>query len=348
MPSHKIDDFNGAFNYSEDLLFALDKASNRNKKPYRYVAIRNDITDRKNVEEKMLDMLLKDELTGLPNRKKLENEVTKLIDDEVPFFLVHLDLYINDTISYSIGDEFLQEVGNMIKNRIQKPHLFGRLGSDEFSFIFTNTSREELDKILTSISNLLGPIWEKEQWKFFVSFSMGIVQHPLNGTTHSDLFRNADIAMQKAKKEGKGRWVYYINQIQKDNTELVRMAQQLQDAINNDKFTLYYQPKFNLTTGEMIGVEALIRWFHNENGAISPEKFIPLEEETGQIYQIDKWVISTVLNQKKSFEVRGFTKIEISVNLSSKTLMSEINFIELIELLSTFNIDFSKKYNRNY
>lgn len=120
------------------------------------------------------------------------------------------------------------------------------------------------------------------------------------------------------------------------------MAQMLQQAFHNEELTMHYQPKFNLKTGKVKGIEALIRWFHPLEGAISPAQFIPLAEETGQIYQIEKWVMTTVLNQKKWFEKNGFSELEISINLSNKTLMSELNFNELEELLASFNLDFSK------
>ena len=294
----------------------------------------------------MIDMLQKDELTGLPNRKKIENEVTRLILEKTPFYLVHIDFdnfkYINDTLSYSIGDEFLKLAGQVFKRYVQQPHMVGRLGGDEFAFLFKSISREELEKRLLTIFDFVSLLAGKNHQYYFFSVSTGIVEYPGNGETNSDLFKHADIAMQKAKREGKGRWVFYMDEILKNNTDNVKMAQQLQFAIRNDGLTLHYQPKFNLMTGKITGIEALIRWFHKEKGAISPGKFIPLAEETGQIYQIEKWVMTKVLSQKKNFEEKGFSGLEMSVNLSSKTLMSDLNFSEIEELIASFNIDFTK------
>lgn len=314
--------------------------------PYMYIEIRTDITDRKVAEEKVIAMLQKDDLTGLPNRKFLEMELTKVIKEKKPFFLVYINFdnfkNINDIHSYAIGDEFIRFVGKILQTEIQNPNIVGRLIGDEFAILFTEISKEKLEDKLTTIIEAFGPKWEKNNYEFFISVSMGIVKYPENGNYQDILFRNAELAMQIAKKEGRGRWVYYVNKILRSNTENIKMIQMLQHAFSNEELVMHYQPKFNLRTGKIFGIEALIRWFHLEKGAISPAKFIPLAEETGQIYQIEKWVLTTVLNQKKWFEENGFSEIEISVNLSNKTLMSELNFMELEELLASFNVDYSK------
>ncbi|WNF35887.1 EAL domain-containing protein [Bacillaceae bacterium IKA-2] len=317
-----------------------------NEIPYMYIAIRTDITDRKFAEEKIIEMLQKDDLTGLPNRKCLENEITKAIEENVPFCLVYINFdnfkNINDIHSYSVGNEFIRFIGETLKKEIQNPDIVGRLSGDEFVVLFKDTPKEKLEANLRNIIESFGPKWEKNNYEFFISVSIGIVKYPENGNCQEILFRNADLAMQKAKKEGRGRWVYYVKKILKSNTGNILMAQMLQQAFHNEELTMHYQPKFNLKTGKVKGIEALIRWFHPLEGAISPAQFIPLAEETGQIYQIEKWVMTTVLNQKKWFEKNGFSELEISINLSNKTLMSELNFNELEELLASFNLDFSK------
>lgn len=120
-----------------------------------------------------------------------------------------------------------------------------------------------------------------------------------------------------------------------------QMANKLQLGIENKEFTLYYQPQFELNTGEILGVEALVRWTHPEEGIISPTEFIPLAEETGQIYSIERWIIKNALQQKKKWEEEGFSNIELSINLSGKTLTSDINFIEIEMILEAFDIDYS-------
>lgn len=314
--------------------------------PYMYIAIRTDIKDRKIAEQKIIDMLQKDDLTGLPNRKFLENELTKVIEEKAPFFLVYINFdnfkNINDIYSYSVGDEFISFVGKKLEKEIQHPNIVGRLSGDEFAILCRELSKDKLEENLKAIIKSFGPKWGKNNYEFFISVSMGIAKYPVDGNSQDLLFRNSELAMQIAKKEGRGRWIYYQNKILRSNSENIKMAQMLQHAFSNEELAMYYQPKFNLRTGKIEGIESLIRWFHPEKGAISPALFIPLAEETGQIYQIEKWVITTVLNQKKWFEENGFSSLEVSVNLSNKTLMSELNFIELEELLASFKVDFSK------
>ena len=121
-----------------------------------------------------------------------------------------------------------------------------------------------------------------------------------------------------------------------------KIVNKLQSAIENEDFTLFYQPQFRLDTGEIVGVEALIRWIHPQEGFISPSEFIPLSEGTGQIYSIERLIMKQALSQKKLWEDRGFNDIELSINLSSKTLASNVDFEKLDKILATFNVDYSK------
>lgn len=150
------------------------------------------------------------------------------------------------------------------------------------------------------------------------------------------------IIMYEVKQQGEETTIFYRKNIQERNSWKAQMANKLQSGIENEEFTLFYQPQFKLNTGEIIGMEALIRWFHPEEGFISPAEFIPIAEETGQIYKVEQWVFNRALEQKKQWEEDGFRHLELSINLSAKTLASDIHFEKLETLLSTFSIDYSK------
>lgn len=333
-----------------DILWNSSMLNHSNDKSSRVVSIGADITERKRYEENFKRMAFYDSLTGLPNRAMFEDEISKLIDKKVEktkFAIAYIDIdnfkYINDTLGHQVGNEFLKYIGDSLNAEIKAPNLVARLGGDEFAIVFTEIQSEEtlLEKI-SEIKNNISRTWFIHNLQFFVSMSVGVTIYPDNGNNITTLFKNVDIAMYTAKREGKNRILFYKEDIQENNLWYIQMANKLQSGVENEEFTLFYQPQFKLDTGEIVGMEALVRWNHPEEGFISPGEFIPVAEETGQIYSIERWIIKNALKQKEQWEEQGFHHIELSINLSSKTLTSDINFQELEALLSTFNVDYSK------
>lgn len=270
-----------------------------------------------------------------------------MVDEGLSFAMVYIDIdnfkYINDTLGHAIGDQFLKYIAIKLQQVVQPPDIASRISGDEYCIIFKGIiSKDEIEKKIKKIINVLGKTWKSNQHEFFISLSIGVSIYPVDGYDYATLFRNADIAMYKGKKSGKGRHVFFTKEILTDNVKNINMANELQNALSNNELFLYYQPQFNLNTGEISGIEALIRWIHPEKGFISPAEFIPLAEETGQIYDIDKWVFKTALADKRKLEEDGFSSIDISINLSSKALASDMNFDELEKLLKTYDIDFSQ------
>jgi EAL domain-containing protein (putative c-di-GMP-specific phosphodiesterase class I) len=172
--------------------------------------------------------------------------------------------------------------------------------------------------------------------------SIGVVSYPMDGEDSMILLKNADIAMYEAKREGKNRVHFYEEKISEDNMRHMKMINNLQFGIDEEQFVLYYQPQFNLKTGAIIGLEALVRWVHPKEGFISPDEFIPLAEDSGQIYKLERWIIENALNQKKILEMLGFHEIVMSINLSGKTLTSAINFLEIEQIFAVAQVDFDK------
>lgn len=336
-----------------DILWNSSVLSTTHSSVGEVVSVGTDITQRKESEEKLRQMAFYDTLTGLPNRIMFENEIAKRIVKEgrkSSFALVIMDVdnfkYINDTLNHQAGNEFLQYIGEHLQSQINPPNLVARLGGDEFAILFHEiSSKDLLDLLIESIELIksrCGKIWSLYNHNFFVSFSMGIAIYPKDSKSVGDLFKKAEIAMYASKKEGKDKVIFYNEELQKKNLNHIEMAKSLQYAIENEEFILYFQPQYHLKTGEIIGMEALIRWRHPRKGFISPAEFIPLAEETSQIYPIEKWVIREALNYKKLLESQGHRHIKVSINLSSKTLTSNINFQDLEDLIDEFQVDLSK------
>ncbi|QGU96375.1 EAL domain-containing protein [Clostridium bovifaecis] len=308
------------------------------------------ITEIRKYKEEFKYMTFYDALTGLPNYAMLKNEINKLIDKKEKkdkFAITYIDIdnfkYINDTLGHKVGDEFLKYIANNLNAEIEAPNLVARLGGDEFAIIFSDIQSNELllEKI-ERIKHNTSKTWSVNKYQFFVSMSIGVVIYPDNGDNITTLFKNADIAMYAAKREGKDKVLFYKKELSENNLWHIQMAHKIQSGIENEEFKLYYQPQFKLNTGEIIGVEALVRWIHPKEGFIPPMEFIPLAEETGQIYSIERWIIKNALQQKKQWEEQGLNHLELSINLSSKTLTSKVNFQQIEDLILSFNVDYSK------
>ena len=344
IPNHEMD-FLSKQNKKIDIIWN-HSLMHYTDRPSEILSVGIDITDRKRLEEKLRKVAYYDDLTGLQNRSFFTKEVKKLIEDNLPFSLVHINLdnfsQINDTLNYASGDQFLQYISEMLFEFIKAPNKVARLSGDEFSILFYQViNRDEIENQLKLLDEHIGTSWEVNHNEFFVSASKGVAMFPKDGTDSNAIFRNANIAMTKAKKQGKGRTVFYTEQILKKNNENIKLSNQLQFAISNNELVLYYQPQYELTSGEISGFEALVRWIHPEKGLIPPMKFIPMAEETGQIYDLERWIIETALKRKLIFEKEGKKDLFISINLSSKSLSSELNFIEIEHIFLKYDIDYS-------
>lgn len=295
-------------------------------------------------EEKLKNTIYFDSLTKLPSRLGIELYVENLINQNKKFALLHINFdnfnHINETLGHGVGDEFLVEMSEKIKS-IAPNSMIGRFGADEFGIILDIFEKPDDIKILIndSLKNI-EKIWIKNNYEYFISFSVGISLFPEDGLNKILILRNADLALKKAKKEGKSKIVFYSGEIFNYNLEKVRIKNQLDFAIEKNELILYFQPQYFIKTNEIKGMEVLLRW-NGPQGFIPPDVFIPIAEESGQIYNIEKWVFKNSLDQKLEFENKGLGYLTLSINLSSKTLMSHDNFQDLLNLLKTYNIDFN-------
>jgi diguanylate cyclase (GGDEF)-like protein len=277
-----------------------------------------------------------------------ESEINRYLGQEFigSFMIAYIDIdnfkTINDSMGHHVGDLFLTYFADCLRAEIREPNFVARLGGDEFAILFFHVNKEELLEYIEMIRKRISKTWSIENYQFFISMSIGVVSYPYDGKDSNLLLKNADIAMYEAKREGKNRVLFYQEKINEENFRHMKMINNLQYGIEEGQFVLYYQPQFDLITGVMNGMEALVRWIHPQEGFISPGDFIPVAEDSGQIYKLERWIIAKALEQKSILEQQGYKDVIMSINLSGKTLTSEMNFMELEQIIAKAKVDFSK------
>lgn len=305
-----------------------------------YVAVFSDISQQKSHEAELDRIAHHDPLTGLPNRRLLADRLTQAMArtqrDGTILTVACLDLDgfkpINDTFGHAAGDQLLIEISQRLKNILRGDDTLARLGGDEFVLLLSGqedvqTSQNSLQRILSSICM---PVMLGEQ-AVYVSASMGVALYPLEEVDGDTLLRHADQAMYAAKQAGKNCYHVFDPQVDRERQghrdQLLRLA----NALAKNEFLFHFQPKVDLLTGDLVGVEALIRWQHPEQGLLYPGAFLdffnghPLEIELGE------WVIDTALRQLESWQETGL-RVRVSVNISANHLLHQ-NFVTRLATL---------------
>jgi diguanylate cyclase (GGDEF)-like protein len=252
--------------------------------------------------------------------------------------------YINEKFGHDVGDLLLKYIAKELQKTIDYPNVVVRLGGDEFSILLYESHQESVRKKVNEILTSIGNTWEINNYKLYFTFSTGVSIYPKDSGNYLEIFRNAEMAMHQVKKSGKHKLLFYNEQLETKSLENIKMANELEKAITNKSFELYYQPQLKLSSNKLVGIEALIRWNHEERGFISPGIFIKLAEETGQIYVLEQWVFNEALKQKEIYEKeKGVNEnLEISINLSSKSLMSESAFDKIEGIFNSYDINYSE------
>ena len=289
-------------------------------------------------EETIRQLAYRDQLTSLPNRAALFNEVGKVlagIGEAKKCALLYLDLdnfkYINDFFSHTMGDMLLVEIGRRLKGVFNDNEMVARFEGDEFAvFIRRIDSMEDLDNKVTKAMSVFQEPFNVMRNHFHVSASCGICIYPDHATTIEDMMKSSDVAMYHAKKEGKNMHIMFRQEMNDEYAERIEMENGLRRAIENEEFVLHYQPQVDLTTGKIVSFEALLRWVHSERGLIQPLRFISVAEETGLIVQIGKWVMKTACEFIVNLNNRHNKKFGISVNISVIQLM-QTDFVNMVE-----------------
>lgn len=297
--------------------------------------IAQDITKQVESEKANNHLAFHDYLTGLPNRSMLDKQLSQELlvaaerSHQVALLFIDLDRFkvINDTLSHTTGDYLLKEVAKRLTLLIRKNDFVFRQGGDEFIIILRDADSEVATKVAQRIVNTLSKPFTIQNEEIYTSPSIGISLYPEDGPTADMLIKHADIAMYQAKKAGKKNYKFFSSE-QKGIINPLKLELDLHKAIENNEFLLYYQPKVNLNTGQIVGFEALIRWNHPELGMVSPNTFIPIAEETGLIIPIGKWALYEACIQNIRWHQKGLETV-VSVNLSARQF-TQSNMVQTI------------------
>jgi diguanylate cyclase (GGDEF)-like protein/PAS domain S-box-containing protein len=307
-------------------------------------SIIHDITERKRAEEALEHQALHDGLTGLPNRLLLQDRLTQAIRmadrDGRPFALCVIDLDrfkdVNDTLGHLAGDELLQEVAFRLRHALRASDTVARLGGDEFAVLLPDADMAAATLAAEKVVDALGASLVLEGHEVAVGASVGIALYPENGGDADTLLRRADVAMYAAKQT-RGGYVLYTPDQDQSSSQRLSLVGALRRAIADDELTLYYQPKVDCRSGEVAGVEALVRWLHPQHGMIPPDRFIPLAEQTGLIRPLTRWVLNTAVSQTRSWHDEGLM-LSVAVNLSAHDLQDAALANVVAELLERSNV----------
>lgn len=310
--------------------FVLDRCyiiHNEMGEAVRAIGAMMDISERKKAEEIIRYQASYDLLTALPNRVLFNERLLLSLKDKrdetemVAVMFLDLDRFktINDTLGHAAGDRVLETVARRISNCLRQSDTVARWGGDEFTVVLPEIySQEDAAKIAQRILEALQPTINIQGHKLHVTSSIGIALYPSDGTEIETLLRNADAALYLAKEQGRNNYQFYSPALNSEASELLILENELYHALKRGEFVVYYQPQVNAATGEVIGMEALMRWQHPKLGLVSPAKFIPLAEETGLIAPIGEWVLQTACRQCKAWQDAGLPPLTVAVNLSAR------------------------------
>lgn len=298
-----------------------------------------DISDMKMIQQEINFMAYHDYLTELPNRRsleeKLEAELEYVKSQNKKLALIFVDIdnfkFINDNLGHDAGDTLLKKVAKTLQSSVGHEHFIARWSGDEFIILLSDIVNE------TPVKDLAKKLKESfcepfiyQKYELFITISMGISIYPDSGEDPKLLLKNADLAMYSIKGSGKNDYQLFSQTMGKNNYQTFLLKNDLQKALLNNQFELYFQRKVNMNLLNVVGAEALIRWNHPEWGIITPNEFIPLAEESELILSLGEWVLNNVCRQIKQWEEEGLEPINISINFSAKQFLQK----DLVEMIS--------------
>lgn len=320
---------------SENARLVYDK----DNQPIYYEGTVEDITELKNHAVEIEYQATHDNLTGLPNRYILNDRLQQSINfasrynTKLAIVFVDLDQFklINDSMGHSVGDQLLVSVSKRISNNVRDIDTVVRLGGDEFVILIPNVqTRQDIELSLGRLLNHMSAPLNINDFNFSITCSMGISVYPDDGKDPDTLLKNADSAMFKAKHTGRNNFQFFTPELNEKLTDRFNLEYKLRRAIEHKEFVLHYQPKFNLSTGQISGAEALIRWQPSDYETIYPLTFIQVAEETGLIVKIGQWVLNTACKKAKQLQQITGKTIPIAINVSPKQFRQP-NFVEIVQ-----------------
>lgn len=310
--------------------------------------LRQEIEERIRSEQKVAYLAYHDTLTSLPNRRMLSSHLLHAVNQAqrhgktLALLLIDLDRFktINDTMGHEAGDQLLLEVATRIRHCLRESDIIARLGGDEFVVLL-----EDVDTP-AAIAVVAEKILAVARWpfvidkqEFYVTASIGVSLFPRDGQNEQALLRCADIAMYKAKDDGKNAFRFYCNELNEHAIEKLALETYLRTAIERQEISMHYQPKVGLPSGRIVGVEALMRWTHPKLGIVPPSRFIPLAEETRLIHQLGRWAIEESCRQAVAWREQGHGELNVAVNLSVSQFGDEGLHRDIAAILHSTGMD---------
>jgi diguanylate cyclase (GGDEF)-like protein/PAS domain S-box-containing protein len=330
----------GTMRWVRDRAFPVRDADG---KLYRIAGIAEDITERRESEQRLVYLAHYDALTNLPNRllfyDRLGQAIALARRNQWIVGIMFIDVdrfkYVNDTLGHAAGDKLLQKVSERLTRAVRSEDTVGRLGGDEFAVVLSSLGAVQnaeavAQKIIRSIDD---PFQLDGGTEVYVTASIGITLYPIDSMDQDALLKNADLAMYRAKEEGRNTYARYLPEMDNQNAGRLDMQAMLRRALERDEFVLYYQPRVDVQTNRIVGAEALIRWNSPELGFVSPEEFIPIAEEIGLIVPIGEWVLKTACAQNRAWQDTGHAPLLMSVNLSARQFREKNLAETIVEVL---------------
>jgi len=335
----------GSLYYEEKTISPLRNADGN---IVRFVSTGKDITQRLESEERLHYLAHHDPLTGLPNRVLLQDRLKQAMLEAdrsgrmVAALFLDLDRFktINDTLGHQIGDVLLKTVAERLATCLRASDTVSRLGGDEFTIVLANVaSVDDVTRVAQKILDQFVPPFHIGGRDLFVSSSIGITLYPLDEKDPGNLLKDADVAMYHAKELGGNVFQFYTPALNARAARRLELETGMRRALERQEFVLHYQPLVDMQTGQLQGMEALLRWQHPELGLIAPLDFIPLAEETGLIIPIGEWVLKTACAQIKAWHDAGFPALQVAINLSSKQLRDKNLIAAVKQALTESGLD---------
>ena len=303
-----------------------------------------DRADEKNKADERIEYLAShDSLTDLPNREMFNGLLRQAIETahrhQRRFAVLFIDLdrfkVINDSLGHDAGDMLLVVVASRLRSALRTSDVVARLGGDEFVVILDECAEtDDVENIATNLLSVLSQPMELSGHECHTTASIGIAMYPQNGFDALTLTKNADMAMYLAKEDGKNSFRFFSKEAKGQSIEHLALETALRRALERDQFSLHYQPKVDIASGQITGVEALLRWVHPEFGMVSPLQFISLAEETGLIVPIGRWVLKEACAQNMAWQRRGLRPVSMAVNLSPRQFADEHLLQDIDEALA--------------
>ena len=305
-------------------------------------------TELQQAKEQLEYLIHNDSLTNLPNRLSLRDRFKQVqptdTDTEklVGVLCLSLDRFnqINDNLGHIVGDLLIKAVAERLTACVGREDTVARLSADQFAIIVaTIEHKKEVGNLAQTILEKLSETFALAGQEIFVTASIGIGLYPRDGAELEQLLNHANTAMAKAKQQGGDQYEFYTAAFNIGSSERLALQSSLRHALEREELQVYYQPLVNLKTGRIVGAEALVRWQHPERGLVSPDKFIPVAEETGLIMPIGEWVLHTACKQTKLWQTAGFSSLRVAINLSSRQF-SQIDLRkQLVQILMETGLD---------